>query len=209
MVVGGIDEAGRGALLGPLVIAGVSLEEGAASYLRSLGVRDSKKVSPEKRERLYPEIVRMSKRIVLVEVPPAEIDRRIRAGCNLNLTETIKMAKVARSLECDTVYVDAVDVNQERFQETLSRMVSGVSLVCEHRADEKYTVTGAASIVAKVFRDRRIRELSDRFGEIGSGYPSDARTMNFVWNYFIRNGELPDIVRRSWKPARAIMAYAE
>lgn len=187
----------------------MSLDERSVPHLRSLGVRDSKKVSPEKRERLYPEIVKVSSKVVLVEILPAEIDRRIRTGCNLNLTETIKMAKIARSLDCDTVFVDAVDVSQERFQKTLSHMASGVNLVCEHGADEKYTVTGAASIVAKVFRDRRIKELSRKFGDIGSGYPSDPKTLNFVWDYFIRNGDLPDIVRRSWKPARAIMSYAE
>ncbi|MCL5788811.1 MAG: ribonuclease HII [Candidatus Marsarchaeota archaeon] len=197
--VGGIDEAGRGALLGPLVVAGVAVDEDSLVRLKSFGVRDSKQLSPRRREQLYPLIREAARKVSVIEISPHEIDVRGKRGINLNELELQKMAQIAESLGCETVYVDAVDTDEQRFGAMLSKRVPGIRFVSEHRADEVYVVTGAASIVAKVTRDARIRELQGVYGPLGSGYPSDPRTTEFVKRYYITEGRLPDFVRSTWK----------
>lgn len=197
--VGGVDEAGRGALLGPLVIAGVRARKQILERFEESGVRDSKKLSPQRREKLYNVIKSLSDKIEVVEVSPQEIDARSKRHINLNELEVAKMAQISSTLECGTIYVDAVDTDEERFRNELLKRVPGVVFVSEHAADEKYLITAAASIIAKVTRDRRIQELKGVYGEIGSGYPSDTRTINFVKEYFVKHGSLPDFVRKTWK----------
>jgi ribonuclease HII len=203
-VIGGIDEAGRGALVGPLVIAGVSLDEPSLSELKLAGVKDSKKLSPARRERLAELIRERAKSTVVVEVSPHEIDMREKRLMNLNTLELLKMAQIAKKLSCPTIYVDAVDTNERRFGAALSNRVPSVSFVSEHAADENYTVTGAASIIAKTVRDRRIRDLESSYGTMGSGYPSDARTISFVRDYLLRNDDFPPFLRRSWKTVQRL-----
>lgn len=197
--VGGIDEAGRGSLLGPLVIAGVAIRRPLLDKLKELGVKDSKKLSRTTRERLYKVIVSLADRVEVVEVSPQEIDLKRRHGLNLNQIEVSKMAQIALKLGVQEIYVDAVDVDEQRFREELSKRAPNISFVSEHAADEKYTVTAAASIVAKVTRDRRIDELRRLYGEVGSGYPSDPRTIRFLKEYYVKTGSVPEFVRSTWK----------
>jgi ribonuclease HII len=85
---------------------------------------------------------------------------------------------------------------------------SGISaeVVSEHKADARYAVVGAASIVAKVTRDRIIDELRAEFGEIGSGYPSDAKTVSFLKEYIREHGVPPTCARKSWQTVTDIMS---
>ncbi len=200
--VGGIDEAGRGAVLGPLVIAGVALRASVLESLRQAGVRDSKQLSPQRREKLYATIINLADRVEVIEVSPQEIDSRYRRGLNLNQLELIKMAQIALRLGVKTVYVDAVDVDEQRFAKQLSEKAPNVVFISEHAADSKYTVTAAASIVAKVTRDRRIAELRQIYGDIGSGYPSDPRTVAFLERYYVEHGLIPEFARATWKSIR-------
>jgi ribonuclease HII len=198
-LVGGIDEAGRGSLIGPLVIAGVAVLRSELDTLKKLGVKDSKKLTPSARKRLFEQIVRISKKLEVIEVSPQEIDLREKRGLNLNELELAKMAQISKALGCSTIYVDAVDTDEVRFGVELSKRVPGVNFVSEHKADSKYVVTSAASIVAKVVRDERIEEIKSKYGDVGSGYPSDQRTLKFVTQYFVEHGTLPEFVRKSWK----------
>jgi ribonuclease HII len=204
MRIAGIDEAGRGPVIGPMVIATVVVDESKLEKLRELGVRDSKKLSPKRRERLFDEIVRLVDDYSIVVVSPQEIDSR--AG-TLNELEVEKFALALNSLTVkpDVVYIDAADVSEERFaREILSRLEFRARIVAEHRADEKFLPVSAASIIAKVTRDREIERLKREYGEIGSGYPSDPRTRAFLENYFRENGSFPPIVRRTWKTLKKI-----
>jgi len=212
MLVGGIDEAGRGALVGPLLIAGVAVEDEKIALLEELGARDSKKLSRKRRERVYAEMLPLLKREVVVEIPPSLVDRYVfgvEPG-KLNRLEALKSAELLDALGADVVYVDSVDPNPERYRELILRHVRRkVRVLSEHRADEKYAVVSAASIVAKVRRDARIRELSKEFGEIGSGYPADARTLRFVKSWLLRFHVLPPPVRKSWSTAKGLLLWVE
>ena len=208
--VGGVDEAGRGSILGPMVVAGVSAEQSAIEELRQIGVKDSKALSPERRRVLYREIVRRALRVHWVAVRPSEIDEYVARGTKyrrLNYLEAIHMATVIRRLEADHVFVDAPDTNPVRFALELSAMLDPCPrIVAEHRADSNYVVVGAASIVAKVQRDKALERLRRRNGDIGSGYPSDEKTIAFLREFVSVTGGQPHFARRSWKTWRRILA---
>ena len=199
--VAGVDDAGRGCVIGPLVVAGVLVEEGKVEDLRRLGVRDSKRLLPRKRETLVKEIERRAD-CTYFEIPPWAIDhvvernRRLR---KLNYLEAMVMAKVIRDLQPDKVYVDASDVFPERFSQQISRVLrGGATVISEHQADNKYAVVSAASIIAKVRRDRIVAELRKVHGNFGSGYCSDRKTVAFLEDWFNGTDLCPSFIRSSW-----------
>ena len=201
--IGGADEAGRGCLLGPLVVAGVSFSPGRARRLRSLGVRDSKTLSPKKREALYTEILRLAEQVSWSVIPPDEIDEVVSSGVRLrklNYLEAVHFARVIDRLGARKVTVDASDVIPSRFRDDIkSNMAGTCRVVAFHKADRDYPVVSAASIVAKVERDRVVDALRREHGEFGSGYPSDRVTRAFFVDRARRGESLPDYARKSWK----------
>jgi ribonuclease HII len=190
----GIDEAGRGPVLGSLVIAGVLCDKEGEEYLKMLGVRDSKKLDPKTRERLHEEIVSKFDHYIL-KIPPKELDRY-----NLNFLEAMKFAEIIHILHPKTAYVDCADAAPKNFYKHIVRHLPlQCNLVVEHRADEKYPIVSAASIVAKVERDREIEKLKEEYGDIGSGYPSDPKTVAFLEKWFKEKQSFPHFVRKSWR----------
>ncbi|MDV0443772.1 Ribonuclease HII [Methanocorpusculaceae archaeon Cs1] len=202
MSVCGVDEAGKGSVLGPMVTAGVLVVD--PSELDGLGMKDSKQLSPGRREELYEIIVKRWKTAAVVK-SPADIDSRpgtmntFTASCHAEVIQRLTPAKA---------YLDACDVNAARFG-TIVKSFSGLSnleIVSEHKADDKFLIVGAASIVAKVTRDRLIEELSNEFGSVGSGYPSDPATIAFLEEYVRRTGTPPSCARRTWKTVDEVIA---
>jgi ribonuclease HII len=190
----GIDEAGRGPVLGDLVIAGVACNEENEEYMRGIGVQDSKKVSSRVRERLY-KVITSKFEYCLIKITPQELDRS-----NINLLEAMKFAEVINTLMPNVAYVDCADVAPSNFFKNLSKyLFHSCSLVIEHKADEKYPVVSAASIVAKVERDRIIEKLKEEYGDIGSGYPSDPKTVAFLERWLKEYGTPPPFARKKWR----------
>lgn len=211
MLISGVDEAGRGPVIGPLVIAGISVEENHLPKLVDLGVKDSKLLSSQKREKLAVEIRKLAKcHIVLLS--PAEIDRVVeskRRLYKLNRLEARAMARVIAVLKPDIVYVDASDVLADRFGEHIAENLSySPKIICQHKADINYPIVSAASILAKVERDSVILQLQKKHGNIGCGYPRDFNTIKFLENWIKNYGTYPDFVRKSWKTAKRIKKQA-
>jgi ribonuclease HII len=209
LLIGGVDEAGRGCVIGPLVIAGVTLREENLSSLKRIGVKDSKLLSPRKREELAAAISRLVEKQVTIKLTPAEIDRAVESGRKLhklNRLEAETMARVIDDLRPDEVYVDAADVVEERFKHHIQEVLAGkTKITSKHKADRIYPVVSAASIIAKVERDREIAALAAQYGDFGSGYLTDPKTVAFLKLWLGTHGEYPDCVRKSWKPARRVM----
>ena len=204
-----MDDAGRGPVIGPLVVAGIRIEEEKLDQLRSLGVKDSKKLSPEARLKLSIEIPEIVDEYHIVELEAAHLDRVVNHSPKfqrLNLLEARAMAEVIEKLKPHLVYVDASDTRPERFKNNILENLSfKPKVISEHHADEKYPSVSAASILAKVRRDSRIEELRKEYGEIGSGYAHDPITVRFLSEYYLMNQDFPPIVRRSWKTLRNIV----
>lgn len=209
--IAGVDDAGRGPIIGPLVIAGVLMDEDRVHELVSMGVKDSKLLTPRSRSDLAEKIRKIALKITYDELSPAEIDEvvlRARKLQKLNFLEAKSMAKVITDLEPSAVWVDASDVNPERYArqilDDLPASLKRTVLVSEHKADRNYPIVSAASIMAKVRRDARISKLWEEYGNFGSGYVTDPSTIEFLKKWRRAHADYPPIVRRSWKTLREI-----
>lgn len=199
----GVDEAGKGSVLGPMVIAAVGIASEDA--LADLGVKDSKLLPQKERERLY-SLIRKRCRITTVKLDAEEIDS-VRTQMTLNSAVARAHARAISRLSPSCAYVDACDVNAFRYAEMVKNNLDlECEIVSEHHADEKFPVVSAASIVAKVTRDRAISVLAKKYGEIGSGYPSDPVTIRYLTAYIEDHRHPPPIARKSWKTVSAILA---
>ncbi|MHB8606337.1 MAG: ribonuclease HII [Thermoplasmatota archaeon] len=204
----GADEAGRGPVLGPLVVGAVACA--SDEPLRALGVRDSKQLSPARREALDAEIRRVA-RVALRVVPAEELNARMPRE-NLNEIEVAAFGDALRALAppgsegVRVAWVDACDVDAARFGARVARL-AGCAVVSQHKADANHALVAAASIVAKVERDRLIAALAREVGaDIGSGYPHDARTIAFLGSWFAERRTLPPFARREWKTCARLVA---
>ena len=208
MLVAGVDEAGRGCIIGPLVVAGVLVKEENLPVLSLLGVKDSKLLSAKKREVLFTEISRLAEKQHVMKLLPSEIDRAVeckRRLHKLNRLEAQTMTQIINALKPDEVYVDAADVIEERFKQHVQESLTvKVRITSRHKADKLYPVVSAASIIAKVERDKEIAALKNVYGDFGSGYLSDQKTIQFLKQCIKTQFEYPNCVRQSWKTAKQI-----
>lgn len=201
----GLDDAGRGSVIGPLIVAGVLHPYDKAEELRELGVKDSKLLSPAQRQKLAVKIKATVTGYSLVEIKPAEIDRAVLKGrrmFRLNFLEAKAMAELIERLRPPVVWVDAADVLAERFGKQIEALVPfPVKVISQHHADFSNPFVGAASVLAKVHRDSRVAELREAYGDFGSGYPGDRKTQTFLRRWLKNHRNYPAFVRKSWKTA--------
>lgn len=221
-LIAGIDEAGRGPLIGPMVVAGIVLDERQENKFKEIGVKDSKAISPKKRAMLYDWIIDNAVTIVSLPIQAHEIDSKRRSGISLNQIELEIMLEVIRQIRqklqtqqlttLKSLYIDSVDIKPSRFGAHFENMLSidpsplKTNVICQHGADSTYTVVSAASIIAKVERDRAIKELEQVHNvTLGSGYPSDPLTLKYVSQFYDKSLQprsdlqIPNFIRQTWK----------
>ncbi|MDP1553367.1 MAG: ribonuclease HII [Methanobacteriaceae archaeon] len=205
MMILGIDEAGRGPVLGPLVVCGAVIPQDKIVILERMGIKDSKKLTPSRRNVLARKIRKMADCHV-IKITAQDIDNLRAKDVNLNEIEKIAMIKIIKMATADSVIIDSVDIDPARLTRQIKEIVGeDIDVIAEHRADDKYIPVAAASIVAKVERDMEIEKLSREYkkmGPMGSGYPSDPRTKAFLKKF--KYDELPDFVRKSWATAQKL-----
>ncbi|MEI6849965.1 MAG: ribonuclease HII [archaeon] len=203
----GIDDAGRGPLIGPMILAGVLIKKENESFLQKRGVNDSKKLTDNKRFELKDVIEGIVEGFKVVKTEAEDIDKSINSGVNLNTLEAIKCAEIINSLnngnEKIKVIVDCPSVNTVAWRKTLIGYVKNnenLDISCEHKADANHISVSAASILAKCAREESVAELKKEFseyGDIGSGYPSDPYTKEFLKKH---GEQLKDsgLFRKTW-----------
>ncbi|MCJ7636632.1 MAG: ribonuclease HII [Nitrososphaeraceae archaeon] len=207
LLICGIDEAGRGSVLGPLVIAGINIKNSEIKKLEEIGVRDSKALTRKKRGFLFDKILDITEFVCIYKIDCKTIDENVYQR-KLNKLEGGIMSTIIKYLEADIAYVDSCDVNINRYTNYLKSNLdlnNNTSIIAMHKADRMNPAVSAASIIAKVTRDREIQILEENFQNIGSGYPSDKKTMYFIHNWIKEYKEFPNFVRKSWKPVREII----
>ena len=200
MLVCGVDEAGRGSVIGPLVVAGVTIERKKLRRLSRTGVQDSKMLTPSRREELYSEITEIAHSWVASKIQPSVIDSHVRKH-KLNIIEAKHMAQVISKMLPKTAYVDACDVNAKRFgNQVTSMLVEPCSAIIKshHKADSRFVIVSAASIIAKVTRDRAIAKIQKQHN-IGSGYPADPTCIMFLKKHAKKTKLPPKFARKTWK----------
>lgn len=202
--------------MGPLVVGAFCLPADRVGELVAAGAKDSKALSSDARERVFGSLGAIGTRAELL-LSPRTVDRAVQRN-RLNELEAEGFARLIRDLGPDVAYVDACDPNERRFGRLVARLAGGsVRVVARHHADRDFPVVGAASIVAKVRRDRALARLRATLGEgLGSGYPSDERTVRFVRSWLADGSPLPPWVRGSWatmqrvkppRPARTLDSF--
>ncbi len=200
----GIDEAGRGPVIGPMVIAGVLISETNKKIFQKLGVKDSKLLTKQTRNRLIDEIKKLSEDYEIIIIPPKEIDAALNSpDLNLNKLEALKTARIIDKLNPDKAILDCPSINTDSYKEYVKSLLKNKStkLIVEHKADLNHIEVAAASILAKVTRDNEIEKIRKKYGEIGPGYPSNPITQKFLkenWN------KHPEIFRQTWETYKKI-----
>ena len=200
MKICGVEEAGRGPVIGPLVMCGILIEDSKEAELKRIGAKDSKLLSPKQREKLYGKIINMAEKYKIVILQPHRIDSAVLTKTlNLNGLEAETSADIINELKPDIAYIDCPSPNIAAYTKKLQGMIKGkVKIIAEHKADVNYPVVSAASIIAKVTRDREIEKLKAEIGiDFGSGYPADPVTKEFLKIY---HGKFPKLFRKSWAP---------
>lgn len=204
-IICGIDEAGRGPVLGPMVICGVCFTQSNLFYLSEIGAKDSKKLSAKKRHELAKLIKEKCHSYEIIVISAKDIDAR--GKITLNRLEELKMAEIINKLKPDKIYIDAADVNEDRFGKSIKKLINYDSkeIVSKHKADDIYPIVSAGSIIAKDKRDSLIDELKEKYGEIGSGYTSDTKTTDFLREWIKKHKKAPEFARKTWATTKKII----
>lgn len=207
----GIDEAGRGPVIGPLVMAGCLINEKTERKLKRLGVKDSKQLTKEKREFLDGKIREEAEVFEIMITYPEEIDGNNHRGTKLNETEAFVFSKIINKINRGfreiKVIVDCPSPSVEKWKETLKNQINHISnldIVCEHKADENYVAVSAASILAKNIREKEMNLLKEKYGEVGSGYCHDPITIRFIEEN-LKKYNKEGIFRKSWSTWKIAM----
>jgi len=212
MKVLGVDEAGRGPVIGSMFVGGFLIDESKIPELEKLGVKDSKKLSNRKREAIREKLDDIDD-FFLREVTASDIDE-LRKIMNLNEIEVNAMADVIERSDADKVIVDLPEPDGDRFiaklKNELPSRFSEVEFIAEHEADDNYPVVSAASIVAKSAREEHIEELKEKYGyDFKSGYSHDEEASDFIREYLEEHGRLPEDARASWATAKRVVRESE
>lgn len=206
MLILGIDDAGRGPAIGPMILAGVLLDDTLIEELRKTGVKDSKLLKAEKREILAEVIRKKSLSYKIKVIKPKKIDNSINGGVNLNRLEAVSMAEIVNkinetAIDNIKVIVDCPSPNIRRWGKVLKKEVKNkenLNIVCEHKADLNYIPVAAASILAKSMREKKVMEIKKEIGvDFGSGYTSDEKTQNFIERNYKKFKD-KGIFRKTW-----------
>jgi len=206
----GIDDAGRGPVIGPMILAGCILSESSEKELRALGVRDSKQITPKRREFLDKQIKDKAESYKIISISPEKIDSSSEKGLKLNELEALACAKIIDALNVDSttggkklkVVIDCPSTSINKWTDYLKRHIKNLSnleVSCEHKADRNHVSVSAASILAKSRREEEVEKLKKEYGEdMGSGYPSDPKTIKFLAKNK-DNEKMSKIFRKTWK----------
>lgn len=215
MKILGIDEAGRGPVLGSMFIGGVLVSEDDMDALSELALKDSKQLSDGAREGFVPEITELAGNTHVKEVTASEIDE-LRQIMSLNVIEINAFAAIIEALEPDKVFIDLPEPDGDRFCKKIkselpdSSQFQDMTFIAEHKADENYPIVSAAGILAKSRREAHVATLNEKYdADIDSGYPHDENTTAFLESHLQQHGELPEETRTSWSTAQRIKAENE
>lgn len=201
----GIDDAGRGPVIGPMILAGCLVDEATEKEFKKLGIKDSKELTPKRREFLANIIREKAETFEIAIAYPNEIDDKLENGTNLNHLEAIKIAaiinKINKGYKRIKVIIDCPSVGIAKWADMLKMKIENLSnleIVCEHKADKNHVSVSAASILAKSTREKEMDKLREKYGtQIGSGYTSDPATIKFLEKN-ANNDEDSNIFRKTW-----------
>lgn len=198
-------------MIGPMVIAGVVIDEKDEKKLKALGVRDSKKLSPKQRETLAPQIEKIARNIVVLSVPSCKINTYMEKGINLNKIEAMKMAEIINTIPgCKKIYIDSLSPPYKKeskkkfitkFEKSIRKYISNknVKMTVKNHLDEIRIVVSAASVIAKVQRDKTVDKIKQEVNfDFGNGYPYHVKTIKFLEKTLQKDSKPSPHIRWQW-----------
>ncbi len=199
----GIDEAGRGPAIGPMVVAGFMIKEGKLAQLKNLELKSSKLHTAAQRANLAEPILGLAEECEIKTIQPPEIDT-----ANLNTLSARASADLIALLRPHRAILDAPARGRgiKKYRNTirdLSRTHCKINAF--NKADEIEPVVSAASIIAKYYRDAAVKALQQTYGDFGSGYAHDPKTKKFLKTYYQKYQNFPsELVRHKWSTIQKI-----
>ena len=207
VLIAGFEEAGRGPVIGPLIMTGLAIEESKLDKLKALGVKDSKLLTHKQRCSLYDKILKLTDKHIILKIQPEEIDNAVDGdnALNLNWLEAEKTIYMINTLNPDKAFIDCPSTNTTKYRNYLFERIKNkeTQLIVQHKADVTYPIVSAASIVAKCVREEEVAKIEEVVGQsIGSGYPS-----NPVCQAFLKanHDKYPEFIRKSWSSYKRII----
>lgn len=205
MLTLGIDDAGRGPVIGPMVLAGCLIDKEKEAKLKKLGVKDSKQLTQKRREFLSGIIKDEAETFEVIIISPLKIDRANAKGIKLNELEALACAEIInrtnKGYKKIKVVVDCPSPSIAKWQDFLKTKIKNLSnleISCEHKADKNHVSVSAASVLAKCVREKEMDKLKEKYGsKIGSGYTSDPATIRFLAKH-ARKHKDKGIFRKTW-----------
>lgn len=212
MMICGIEEAGRGPVLGPMIMVGATIKKENEHLLKDLGVKDSKLLSRKERENLFKEIKSLVDNYKIIFLSPERIDDSLNNPLmNLNFLEAKTSAQIIIQLSPQRVILDCPSININAYTRKVKEFIlkegflNNIQIISEHKADVNYPIVSAASIIAKVTRDKAMDLLKNILNiELGSGYPGDPRTKKFLRENF-NNPKYKKIIRTTWSTYKKLV----
>ena len=211
-MIGGVDEAGRGPVIGPLVIAIVTVKE--TNTIEHLSIKDSKLCTPQQREHFKTQIQKVADQTKVLTISAADIDT-MRKSMTLNQLEVYAFSKLISQTKPTICYVDSADVNAQRFADDIQKQLNyQPKIISRHKADTIYPIVSAASIIAKTTRDEMVSSIEKELRKnldipLGSGYPADPITQKFLKTWLQENHSLPPYTRLSWKTSQYLIKQSK
>jgi len=204
MKIAGLEEAGRGPVIGPMMVAGVLIDENDSEMLKEMGVKDSKMLTRKSRESLVEKMIPVIKAYKVIEVSPSELDNE-----NLNIITAKRMAEIINYLNPELAIIDCPSNNIKSFTKDVENFLTvPAEIKAEHKADANYPVVSAASIFAKVNRDKWVSDFEKKQGvRIGSGYPHDPDTVEFLKTIISPGEPVPNYVRKKWSTVSKMLGH--
>ena len=207
MLICGIEEAGRGPVIGPLIMVGLAIEEKDLVKLKELGVKDSKQLTIKQICILKEKILKIPNKHILLKIKPKEIDDAVDGNNSLNLNwlEATKTAELLNQLNPDKTFIDCPSPNIQKYKNYLKRYIKNkeIELIAEHKADVNYPIVSAASIIAKCIREEEVAKIEKLVGQsIGSGYPSNPICQRFLRE---NHDKYPELIRHSWESYKRVI----
>ena len=207
VLICGIDESRRGPVLGAMVMCGALIDEEDLPELEKLGPKDSKLLSKEEREEIYPKLIKVLKHYKVIIIQPDEIDKAVHGhdGLNLNKLEAHKQSDILNEFNPEKAIIDCPSNNIKSYGVLIKKLLKykKLELILEHNA-ERYPLVAAASIIAKVTGDKEVEKIKKEISiDFGSGYMSDPKTVDFLKSNF---ENYPELFRKSWFPYKDLVS---
>lgn len=212
-MIAGVDEAGRGPVLGPMVMAIVACKPKDTEFLNQIGVKDSKLLTESKRKKLA-RIIKQKFPHAIIKVTPQEIDKAVKGEkTSLNTLEADVSAKLIRRItqkaSVKNIILDLPSKNKQEYIDRVKKKLqfpqNAIPIKAEYKADLNYPQVAAASILAKVTRDAAIKTMEKKLDiKLGSGYTSDHHTIKSLHDNFNKLVK-EKVARTSWKTVEEII----